>query len=190
MSRWRAELLTPLAGEEVLEIGAGTGRNLELYPPQLTRLVLAEPDRHMRAQLDRRAAQSATVSIVDASAELLPYPDESFDAIVSTLVLCSVHDLDRALSEAWRVLRPGGRLIFVEHVAAPARSCQRAAQHLVEPVWRCIAGNCHLTRDTADAISRAGFDIVMLTSQSMAKAPFFVRPTIRGIALRGRAELG
>jgi ubiquinone/menaquinone biosynthesis C-methylase UbiE len=177
---WRRELLADVAGD-VLEIGAGTGKNLDHYRfDAIRRLVLAEPDRHMRKKLEARAAQHADVTAW--AAESLEAPAASFDVVVATLVLCSVGDVARVLAETRRVLRPGGRLIFFEHVVAPDAS-RRAWQRRVEPVWRRIAGNCHLTRDTERAIVSGGFTIERITRESARKAMPIVRPTIRGVAI-------
>jgi ubiquinone/menaquinone biosynthesis C-methylase UbiE len=183
---WRRELVENLRGE-VLEIGAGTGRNLDHYRG-LDRLVLAEPDRYMRAKLAvalERASPARDVAIVPWSAERLEVEDASFDAVVSTLVLCSVADVSRALAEARRVLRPGGRLVFLEHVASedPARL---GWQRRVEPVWTRIAGNCHLCRDTARSLEAAGFRLDRITRESARKALPIVRPMIRGVAIAPR----
>lgn len=186
LQRWRADLLHDLAGD-VLEVGAGTGANLALYPPGLHRLVVSEPDRHMRRRLAARMAErgGAPMEIVDWVVDRLPVPDESFDAVVATLVLCSVPDLGRAIAEIHRVLKPGGRFVFLEHVAAEQRPRRLRWQRRVEPVWKRIAGNCHLTRRTADAIAAGGFRIEKLTRESMRKAWPLVRPTIRGVAAKG-----
>jgi len=183
---WRAELLSSLSGD-TLEIGAGTGRNLEHYPRSGSgRLVLAEPDRHMQKKLEGRVAEvggERKIEIVPWEAEHLDAPDATFDAVVSTLVLCSVGDVAKSLSEVRRVLRPEGKLLFFEHVAAddPARL---AWQRRLQPLWRPIAGNCHLCRDTAHAIEDAGFRIEHIVRESARKALPIVRPTIRGYALR------
>jgi ubiquinone/menaquinone biosynthesis C-methylase UbiE len=180
LSQWRRELLSPLQGR-VLEIGAGTGRNLEMYPAAVTELVLAEPDRHMRARLESRARGARpSVEVIEAPAEALPFPDGHFDAAVSTLVLCSVQDPSRAASELRRVIRPGGRLVVIEHVGAEPGSRRARWQAGIEPVWKRVAGNCHLTRNTAATLSEAGFDVAPLKAESMPKAPAVVRPTVRG----------
>lgn len=184
LQQWRAELLGGLTGE-VAELGAGTGANIEHYGEAVTRLVLTEPDVHMRRHLQRRAALSALhVAVVDAGAEALPFSDESLDAVVATLVFCSVHDPAVALSEAHRVLRPGGRLVFIEHVAAPAGTGRRTWQRRAEPIWKHVAGNCRLTRDTAASIGAAGFEMEHLDEASIRGAMPLIRPSIRGTALR------
>jgi len=185
LGEWRRALLAPLAGH-VLEVGAGTGVNLAHYPGSLARLVLAEPDPYMRRRLAPRARERGA-EVLDASAEELPIPDASFDAVVSTLVLCSVSDPERALAEVRRVLRPGGRLVFIEHVAAWDRPDRLRWQRRLEPFWKRIAGNCHLTRTTAEAIERAGFELLEVKRESMRKALPWVRPSVRGIAVKPRA---
>jgi ubiquinone/menaquinone biosynthesis C-methylase UbiE len=179
---WRRELLSEAKGE-VLEIGAGTGANLTHYPSSVTRLCLAEPDPHMRSQLEHKvAAGPRKVEVVDAGAERLPFPDASFDTVVGTLVLCSVQDPAAAIAELYRVLRPGGQLIFLEHVAAQDNPGRLRWQRRFEPLWKRIAGNCHLTRETGAALRRAGFELLREEHASMRKAPPIVRPTIRGLA--------
>lgn len=176
---WRASLLADLRGE-VLEIGAGTGANLGLYPRGLTGLTLVEPDQNMRRILETRAA-GAQVS--GASAEDLGLPDGSLDAVVSTLVLCSVPDLDRALAEIRRVLKPGGRLLFIEHIAHADPQVRRW-QARIEPVWRHLADGCCLTRETDRHILQAGFVFEDLTREPMRKSAELLRSSVRGVAVK------
>lgn len=185
LQEWRAALLRDLSGD-VLEVGAGTGVNLPHYPATLRHLVVSEPDPHMRRRLDARRAghTGPRTEVVAWSVDALPVPDESFDAVVATLVLCSVPDLGRAIAEIHRVLKSGGRFVFLEHVAAERRPRRLRWQRRVEPVWKRIAGNCHLTRRTADAIAAGGLRIEELTRESMRKAWPLVRPTIRGWAVK------
>lgn len=191
LAQWRKELLAPLEGS-VLEIGAGTGANLSHYPRHLVRadgaaerLVLTDPDAHMLERLRKRPeASGPATEIASASSDALPFPDESFDAVVSTLVLCSVPDVARTLAEIRRVLKPGGALVFLEHVAAEDGSRRRRWQGRVEPLWSRIAGGCHLTRRTDASIEQAGFTFETLTKESMRKALPLVRPTVRGVARR------
>ena len=181
LNDWRRELLSVAHGD-VLEIGAGTGANLAHYPPAVRRLVLAEPDRGMRARLKRKLGERTDVTVIDALAEALPLPDGAFDVVVFTLVLCSVDAPGRSLAEAWRLLRPGGLLLFLEHVAAEGRPGRLRWQRLLEPAWRCLAGNCHLTRHTADAIAEMGFQLEDVRRESIRKVAPVVRPSVRGVA--------
>jgi SAM-dependent methyltransferase len=182
---WRAELLAGLEGD-VLEIGAGTGLNLPHYPRTLSRLVLSEPDPDMRRKLSGklRAAGVARAELSDATVDELGSSAGTFDAIVSTLVLCSVPDLDRALASIRKLLRPGGAFVYLEHVAATDRPDRLRWQRRLEPAWRRIAGNCHLARDTGRAIRDAGFVVDHETRESMRKSLSIVRASIRGVARR------
>ena len=183
LADWRAQLLRNLKGD-VLEVGAGTGANLAHYPRTIRRLVLAEPDRHMRRRLEanRGLSDFPRAEFSDAPVNALPMPGGAFDAVVSTLVLCSVPDLPAALAEIFRVLKPGGRFLFLEHVAADQRPARLAWQRRLEPVWRRVAGNCHLARRTEQAICTAGFAVDWIQRESMRKAMPLVRPCIRGVA--------
>lgn len=182
---WRAGLVADLKGE-VLEVGSGTGLNLPFYPPAVTRLVMSEPDSHMRQKLLQKVANqpAGRVEVSDAGLGTLPMADGSFDAVVSTLVLCSVPDLDGAIAEVRRVLKPGGRFAFLEHVAAEDRPNRLKWQRRVEPFWKWFAGGCHLTRRTEAAIRAAGFEFDRLDHESMRKAWSLVRPTILGVAVK------
>lgn len=156
LGRRRHELLAGLSGR-VLDIGAGTGANLPHYRAA-TEVVLAEPDGAMRAKLTGKLHQAAVpVRTSDAPAENLPFPDDSFDVVVSTLVLCTVEYPDRALAEVRRVLAPGGRLVLLEHVRGGDRLGRW--QDRLTPLWRHLAAGCHLNRDTRAAVERAGFTI-------------------------------
>lgn len=185
LGEWRRELLGSLSGV-VLEIGAGTGANLGHYPASVERLVLTEPDRFMRARLQRAVGggrpHGVAVEVVEASAERLPFPDNGFDAVVGTLVLCSVPDPTAALAEVRRVLRPGGRLVFIEHVAASDRPTLARWQRRVEPVWKRVAGGCHLTRPTEALIAAAGLEPGTVDSARMPKGPALLGPVVRGAA--------
>lgn len=183
LGEWRRELLADVSGR-VLEIGAGTGRNLDYYAESIERLVLSEPDPHMRARLGRRVAGRAGVELSASESAALPFPERSFDVVVSTLVLCSVPDPERTLTELRRVLVPGGKLVFLEHVAADERPERLRWQERLDPYWSRIAGGCRLTRRTHELIVRTGFEIEWQKRQSVRKALPIVRPSVRGVARR------
>lgn len=185
--RYRHEVLAGLTGE-VLEVGVGTGVNFPRYPDTVIRLVAIEPEPHLREQ----AAAAAVglpfpVEVLPGVAGALPLPDASVDAVVCCLVLCSVDDLDAALAEVVRVLRPGGELRLLEHVLAPEPGAmQRVQRGLDATVWPRLFGGCHVSRDTVAAVQRAGFDFASLDRFSFprgARGP-------SAFAVLGRAVLG
>jgi len=187
---WRLGLLKQVSGE-VLEVGAGTGVNIRFYSDNITRLVLTEPDKHMRnllkEQVDNHRLENA--SVASGTAEQIEADDESFDYVVATLVCCSVTDLKACLREIKRVLKPGGSLVFLEHVAAADGTSRKRWQNRINPVWKTFMGNCHLNRETEQAIVTEGFDIIQIYRESMRKAPPIVRPTIRGIAIKPNKQI-
>lgn len=182
---WRRDLLKEVNGK-VLEIGAGTGASLSLYPnnPDLE-ICLAEPDKYMRILLEKNinVMNLTNVSVMDSRAESIQSPDDSFDFVFVSLVCCSFNNVNEALNEIKRVLKPNGKLIFLEHVAAEKGSKRRKWQNRLNPLWRPLAGNCNLNRDTERSIVDAGFKIVDIKRESMRKAVSIVRPTIRGVAV-------
>jgi ubiquinone/menaquinone biosynthesis C-methylase UbiE len=161
LGRAREALLADASGS-MLEIGPGTGANLAHLPISgITSLVLVEPIAPMRARLERTAQKLRSklpedTRIVAGSADALPVTDASVDTLVSTLVLCSVPDIDAAVAELRRAVAPGGRLLLLEHVAGHGRT--RTLQGLIDPAWRVIARGCRLVRDTRAALERGGFD--------------------------------
>jgi ubiquinone/menaquinone biosynthesis C-methylase UbiE len=172
----RHELLAGARGR-VLELGAGTGANLDHYPDAVTELVLTEPEEPMAKRLRPRAGAA---SVVVAPAEELPFADASFDTVVSTLVLCTVRDPQAAMAEIRRVLKPDGRLLLFEHVRAGDPGLARWQDRLL-PIHRRIAHGCHPNRDTAALLARAGFDVDVEATR-LPKAPKYVQPSIRGTA--------
>ncbi|HEX8083371.1 MAG TPA: class I SAM-dependent methyltransferase [Solirubrobacteraceae bacterium] len=145
----------------VVEVGAGDGGNFALYPAEVTEVVAIEPERHLRADAEEAAAAAPVkVTVISALADALPLEDESVDAAVASLVLCTVPDPAAALAELYRVLRPGGELRFYEHVHAhrqPLRAFLEVAYR--SRIWPTIGGGCNPTRETGDAIAAAGFHI-------------------------------
>ncbi len=153
---WRRRLASDLTGN-VLEIGAGRGENGGLLPPGTT-WIAVEPD-HRRAAAARTAARAISGGgvVLECSAEDVPLPDDSVDAVLATLVLCSVSDQHRALAEVRRVLRPGGRFRFLDHVASPRGTWTRRAQRIVTP-WSVVFDHgCHPARDTEATLRAVGF---------------------------------
>lgn len=181
----RRELLAGASGRTI-EIGAGTGANLGLYPEAVTELVLTEPDPHMARRLRRHLSESShDARLVEAPAESLPFEDASFDTAVFTLVLCTVPDQAAALAEAARVLRPGGRLLFLEHVRSGQRKLARWQDRLEKP-WRFMGDGCHCNRDTVAAIEASPLTLEVVEQGRMPKAPPIVRPLARGSAINAR----
>jgi SAM-dependent methyltransferase len=158
MRRRRGTLVGGAHGR-VVEIGAGTGLNIAHYPDGIAELVLTEPDPAMRRRLAQRLQRHGRVArIIDAPAERLPLADASVDTVVSTLVLCTVSDPERALSEIARVLRPDGQLLFIEHVRAGSRFLAACQDSLFEP-WRRFAGGCRCNRPTVELMRARGFAV-------------------------------
>ena len=163
LTRSRRRLVDGLSGT-VVEVGAGSGATFEHYPPEVTRVVAVEPDRHLREHSRHRADRLAeasgsgtSIEVVDGVAEALPVGDGEADAVVFGLVLCTVSDVPAALAEARRVLAPGGQVRLLEHVRAdglPGRIADRIA-----PVWGRIGGGCRPNQDTEALIAASGFDV-------------------------------
>jgi ubiquinone/menaquinone biosynthesis C-methylase UbiE len=168
----------------VLEIGAGTGLNLELYPKEgIESLTLSEPDPPMVKQLRERLRESEReAELIQSPAEDLPFAADNFDTVTVTLVLCTVPDQPAALREIQRVLKPGGRLLFLEHVRSRHPDLARWQDRLERP-WRFLGDGCHCNRDTVAAISASRFEIGELEHGRLPKAPAIVRPLVRGSAI-------
>ncbi len=159
MARHRRDLLAGLTGE-VIEPGCGNGLNFAHYPSTVTRVLAVEPQPYLRALAEQAAAKAPVpVEVVEGFAEELPAADGSFDAAVTSLMLCSVADLDAAVAELARVLRPGGQVRFLEHVRAETKGLARLQRVLDATVWPPLAGGCHTARDPVAALKRAGFEV-------------------------------
>jgi SAM-dependent methyltransferase len=177
----RRALLAGASGR-VLEIGAGTGANLDLYPDTVTELVLVEPDPHMTKRLRAKlAASGRSATVIEAPAESIPLQDAGFDRVVSTLVLCTVPDPAATAAELRRVLRPDGRLLFIEHVRSEEPGLARWQDRLEGP-WRFLGDGCHCNRDTLATLHAAGLRTDRVEHDALPKAPPLVRPLIRGEA--------
>jgi ubiquinone/menaquinone biosynthesis C-methylase UbiE len=177
----RREVLAEASGRTI-DIGAGTGVNIELFPPRVTGLVLAEPDPHMVAKLrPKLRASGVEAEVVEAPAELLPFEASSFDTAVFTLVLCTVPDPVAAMAEAARVLRPGGKLLFIEHVRSEDPGLAHWQDRLEKP-WRFLGDGCHCNRDTVGMIESSSFELQRVERGSLPKALPIVKPLARGSA--------
>lgn len=170
LARLRDETLATAAGT-VLEIGLGTGLNLPHYPRHVRRVTGVDSNPGVVRRLRRRAqATGIEVEHHGLSAEALPFPEGSFDTVVSTFTLCSIPDLPRALAEVRRVLRPGGKFLFLEHGLAPEPAVARWQRRL-DPLWTKIGDGCHLDRDPAAAVAAAGLGIEALRNLYLPRSP-------------------
>jgi ubiquinone/menaquinone biosynthesis C-methylase UbiE len=177
---FREGLLAGAVGD-VLEIGSGTGLNLPCYGPAVESLTMTEPQPAMLRRLQRAVHEHAPAAkVLRAPAEDLPFDDHSFDVAVSTLVLCGVEDQPRALRELRRVLRPGGRLLFIEHVRSddPGRARLQDRMNWLNRLVVC----CDCNRPTLVTIQEAGFTVTEVEHTALPKAPKFVSPAIVGTA--------
>ncbi|PIN13762.1 putative methyltransferase [Handroanthus impetiginosus] len=187
---YKSQLFASLRGkvDKILEIGIGTGPNLKYYADYPgVNVCGVDPIRKME-KYARAAAENAGLSpsnfeFMQAVAEALPLDDASVDAVVGTLVLCSVKDVDRALQEVKRVLKPGGFYVFVEHVAAKDGTILRFVQGILNPLQQTVADGCHLTRKTATNIAEAGFASLDVNEVVLSTA-FITNPQVYGIAYR------
>ncbi len=179
----RAALLAGASGR-VVEIGAGTGVNVDLYDG-IEDLTLVEPDAHMAARLRERLGEGRGAvprRLVEAPAEALPFADDSFDTGVATLVLCTVPDPAAAVAELARVLKPGGRLLFIEHVRSDDPGRARWQDRLEKP-WRFMADGCYCNRDTEAMLGASALEIEAVEHGKLPKAMPIARPLIRGSAV-------
>jgi ubiquinone/menaquinone biosynthesis C-methylase UbiE len=177
----RRRALVRQAAGRVLEIGAGTGLNARHYPGDVE-LVLSEPDQVMADRLrDRVATLGRPVTVVLAGAEALPFADGEFDTVVSTLVLCTVPDMDTALREIHRVLKPGGRLLFMEHVRSESPRWARWQDRLNRP-WRAFAEGCNCNRATLDVLARSPLGVSDVEHGVMPAMVPLIRPLATGSA--------
>jgi ubiquinone/menaquinone biosynthesis C-methylase UbiE len=180
----RRELLAGGTGD-CLEIGAGTGLNLAHWPPHVGRLVLTEPDPRMASQLrDKLAGSGREAEVVEAPGERLPFDDDSFDTVALTLVLCTAPDPRAVLDEVQRLLRPGGRFLFLEHVRAEDPNLARWQDRLHGP-WYLFGNGCHCNRDTLATIEASPLRIERAERGDLPGAVPLVKPKVSGLARAG-----
>lgn len=179
----RARVAAGLAGD-VVEVGFGTGLNAPYYPTEVAKVAAVEPSALcMRIAQPRIAQASAKVELAGLTGEALDLPSEAFDAALSTWTLCTIPNVDAALAEIRRVLKPGGRFHFVEHGHAPDAGVARW-QARIEPPWKHIAGGCHLTRRIPELMEQAGFHVEALHTYYMRGEPKMFGYTYEGVATR------
>jgi ubiquinone/menaquinone biosynthesis C-methylase UbiE len=183
MREVRARVCSSLVGD-VVEVGFGTGLNAHHYPDGVQRIAAVEPSSLcMRIAEPRIAATSAKVELAGLNGETLDLPSDEFDAALSTWTLCTIPDVDAALAEIRRVLKPGGTFHFVEHGRAPDASVARW-QARIEPAWKHVAGGCHVTREISDLIERAGFQLDRVHTYYMSGEPKIFGYTFEGVATK------
>lgn len=181
--RGHRQVLLDRVNGAVLEVGGGTGANLPFYGPDVAELVITEPEEPMARRLEQKLTSCALPArVVRTRAEELPFEAQSFDFVVSTLVLCTVDAPDRALAEIQRVLRPGGKLVFIEHVRSEDPKLARWQDRL-HGVQVRLGHGCHCNRDTLQNLEQAGFAVEELQRDRMRKAVPIVAPLITGVAL-------
>jgi ubiquinone/menaquinone biosynthesis C-methylase UbiE len=178
----KQSLFSDLHDGDVVEIGPGSGPNLRYYPPNIHWIGI-EPNPFMHPYLKQEAERlGINIDIRSGTAERLEFNDNSVDAVVSSLVLCSVADLPGTLQEIRRILKPGGRFFFLEHVAAPQGTWLRRIQSGIRPIWKVLADGCHPDRETWVAVENAGFKSVNYQHFRASAVPAIVSPQIIGVA--------
>ena len=171
----------------VMELGCGAGPNLQFYDPKITRIEAIEPNGYMKpyfvqTMLMNDFSPASDLHWYESFAECVPLPDASVDAVVCTIVLCSVTNVERVLNEVLRVLKPGGKFVFVEHVAAPeSQRVLSAAQYVFDPLQQMLADGCHLRRNPLPIIQQAGFSRIDRVMEFHVEGVGLISPHVAGI---------
>ncbi|MCH8204890.1 MAG: class I SAM-dependent methyltransferase [Candidatus Hydrogenedentes bacterium] len=183
MKKRRSQLLADVSGD-IFEIGFGTGLNLPFYPEGVQEITTVDINPGMNRRAQKRIAESGiTVHMNILSAESLPMDDETFDSVVCTWTLCSIENVEKALSEVRRVLRPGGKFFFVEHGASPDPKVRRLQDRL-NSFWGIIGDGCNLNRNAEELIQDQHFEITSLDKGYMEKSPRFAGYMYQGVATK------
>ncbi len=189
LAAWRQDLFANLSGN-VLEIGCGTGVNLSYYPDSVSMLTLTDSESHMLKILESKAVEDLKKNFTTkvCSADALDFPDNSFDAVVSTLVLCSVNSVTGSLNEIRRVLKPDAKFYFIEHTINDDPHIVKW-QRRIQPLWGRLTGNCHLDRDTRNSLLQTGFTFESIEKTAFVNVPKIISPVIKGVAKNNKNSL-
>ena len=180
----RRRILKKITEEEVLEIGFGTGINLKFYPQNVKRIIGVDTNNGMLMQSQKKISNGRfQIELINQSSELLPFADNSINAVLSTYTLCSIKEINAALKEIYRVLKPGAKYYFLEHGLADNPRTQKW-QHRLNPVQNIWADGCNLNRDMKSLIANAGFNIIEMKNYYMKRDPKIVGYMYEGIALK------
>jgi ubiquinone/menaquinone biosynthesis C-methylase UbiE len=180
----RKSILSRITEEEILEIGFGTGINIEYYPKNVKKIIGIDSNEGMIKQFKKKSSNDRIkVELLNQSGESLPFPDNSISSAVSTYTLCSIKNITSALNEIYRVLKPGGKYYFLEHGLADNPKTQKW-QHRLNPIQNIWADGCNLNRDMKSLIIDAGFNIVEIKNYYMKRDPKIVGYIYEGIAFK------
>jgi len=180
----RKTILSKITEEEILEIGFGTGINLKFYPQNVKKIIGVDANNGMLKQAQKKNSNSRfEIELINQSSESLPFPDNSISAIASTYTLCSIKEINAALKEIHRVMKPGGKYYFLEHGLADNPKTQKW-QHRLNPLQNIWADGCNLNRDMKSLITKAGLKIIDLKNYYMKRDPKIVGYMYEGIAVK------
>ena len=180
----RKSILSKITEKEILEIGFGTGINIKFYPENVKKIIGIDVNKGMLKQFNKKKSNNEVeIQSLHQDGETLPFPDGTISSVVSTYTLCTIKNIDSAMNEIYRVLKPGGRYYFLEHGLADNPRTQKW-QHRLNPIQNIWAGGCNLNRDIKSLISRAGFKILELKNYYMKRDPKIVGYMYEGIAVK------